>query len=100
MIRLHIVEAPERIHITNTEPEAGAMWRWPANDIEGRECWCVVLPNRAGTWWTTLDASDTGNLWEVTGEPPNITVRPSINYPDSRPGRGWHGHIVNGEMTP
>lgn len=77
----------------------GAMWRWPELDLEGRECWVIVLPNRAGAWWTTYKA-DFGGLWNVTGEPPKLTVHPSINAGDG-PGPGnWHGWIKDGVMTP
>ncbi|HET7559245.1 MAG TPA: DUF6527 family protein [Limnochordia bacterium] len=41
--------------------------------------------------WRSAD----GTPWEVTGEPPNLTVHPSI---DARP--GWHGWLKNGELTP
>ncbi len=78
----------------------GAMWRWPEHDIEGRECWVVVLPNRAGAWWTTYKSDPEGLLWEVTGIPPSITVHPSINAGDG-PGPGnWHGWIKAGVLTP
>lgn len=80
--------------------DPGAMWRQPDYDRDGREAWCIVLPNEAGLWWTTYLADGTDQMWEVTGEPPNITVHPSINAGDN-PGKGnWHGHIKDGEMTP
>ena len=60
----------------------------------------IVLPNDAGLWWTTMRASGTGNLWQVTGTPPNLTVNPSINAGDG-PERGkWHGWIKDGVLTP
>jgi hypothetical protein len=76
----------------------GAMWfgpyEEPGRKVEG---WYVRLPG--GRVWHTRqrawDGKDYGAEWTVTGEPPNITVQPSINCePD------WHGHITNGEMTP
>src|ERR1700752_2655467 len=77
----------------------GAMYRWPEQDIDGRECWVIVLPNRAGAWWTTYKA-DQGGLWDVTGNPPKITVNPSIN-PGDNPGPGnWHGWIKDGVLSP
>jgi hypothetical protein len=106
--RLHIVDPPEGEHVTQGTmmDDPGAMWRWPDLDRDGREAWVIVLPNRAGIWWTTYIADDdpdggsTGRMWEVTGEPPNITVSPSINAGDG-PGPGnWHGWIKDGVMTP
>ncbi len=48
----------------------------------------VVLPGN-GLW------SNDGR-WEVTGEPPNITVNPSIKVLE--PG-GYHGYIRAGVLT-
>ena len=100
--------------------EAGMMWRYPDGDIDGRECWWIILPPSAeqGTpghpgqlsWCTTDRASDPPHeLWGVTGTPPLITVTPSIDIlrfvvgPDGkhvRDGSYWHGFITNGELTP
>lgn len=79
----------------------GAMYRWPEHDVDGRECWVVVLPNRAGAWWTTYKSDDGAScLWEVSGMPPKLTVHPSINAGDG-PGPGnWHGWIKDGALTP
>ena len=71
------------------------MWRAPARDDPDREAWCIHLPARAGFWYTTERAAGTNNRWEVTGEPPHITVSPSI---DASP--EWHGNITNGVLTP
>lgn len=99
--RLHIVDPPEgepRQWSYNVDP--GAMFRYPEFDRDGRECWCIALPNKAGLWWTTYEADGSGEMWDVTGVPPNITVSPSINAGDG-PGVGnWHGFIKDGEMTP
>jgi hypothetical protein len=85
--------------------QVGDMWRVPKDDFEGRECWYIVLPSigeyasKAGalnTWHTTARSSnDAEGMWEVTGEPPNITVRPSINVMGD-----WHGWITDGELVP
>jgi hypothetical protein len=104
---LHIVDEPEYISQGIMMDDPGAMWRWPDLDRDGREAWVIVLPNRAGIWWTTyvaddsnIDGSTTGRMWEVTGEPPNITVTPSINAGDGAGPGNWHGHINDGVMTP
>jgi hypothetical protein len=98
--------------------EAGMMWRYPAGDVEGRECWWIVLPSddpRIGTpghpsrltFLTTERAADPPHeMWEVTGEPPNITVHPSIDVmaydktTNERDGSYWHGWIKDGVMSP
>lgn len=82
--------------------EPGDCFRWPDYDADGREAWCIVLPNGAGIWATTTRSTDPPHeLWDVSGEPPNLTVHPSINAGDDsgRPGN-WHGWIKNGEMAP
>lgn len=101
---LHIIDPPtdEPLRSWTYKDDPGAMWRWPDLDRDGRDAWVIVLPNHAGIWWTTYyaDGTDPPRMWDVTGEPPNITVSPSINAGDG-PGDGkWHGHIVNGVMTP
>ena len=99
--KLHIVDMPEgdvTYYTMNDDP--GAMWRNPDLDRDGREAWVIVLPNKAGLWWTTYLADGTEQMWDVTGEPPNITVYPSINAGDN-PGSGnWHGWIKDGVMDP
>lgn len=92
----------------------GEMWRVPSGDIQGRECWWIVLPNLKPlgpgyaseiTWRTTDRASSPPHeLWEVTGEPPLITVSPSIdvecwvvrNGVSVREGSYFHGRIQEG----
>lgn len=70
-----------------------ATWFDDFKDIPG-DSWLIALPD-GGEWITTQKASGGGH-WEVTGEPPNITVSPSIwhNQPN-----GWHGFIRNGELV-
>lgn len=82
-----------------TEGEPGDMFRWPPFDKAGREAWCIVLPNEAGLWWTTYEADDGSGMWDVTGEPPRITVAPSIDSVGNGPGH-WHGYITDGIMVP
>ena len=77
----------------------GLMWRTPEYDVDGRESWLIVLPNGAGIWNTTdlsaiRGSKELGPMWGVTGEPPNITVTPSIDAGE------WHGFINDGVMTP
>lgn len=101
-IPLRIVDGPPLDHegIPNSwAAPPGDMWRCPnaggSHDVEGRDpCWVVRLPGGAYTWHTNMASSD-GGWWTVTGEPPAITVYPSINVgPDI-----WHGWITNGELV-
>lgn len=39
--------------------------------------------------------SDSSAMWQRTGEPPNITVTPSLNVSDDE----WHGFLTNGELV-
>lgn len=115
---LHVVDPWPPV----AERRPGMMWRDPEWDDEGdgRECWWIVLPDTTGlcgtpghpsqiTWRTTDRASAPPHeMWAVTGEPPNITVTPSIdvqcwvveNGQSVRKGSYWHGFITNGIGTP
>lgn len=57
----------------------------------------VILPNG---FIFNIDSPVTGKTtgWQVTGDPPNITLSPSVNYASGDP-NGWHGYIQNGEIT-
>ena len=98
--------------------EVGMMWRYVLGDAEGRECWWIVLPNEKPvepglpshiSWRTTDRASAPPHeMWEVSGEPPHLTVTPSIDVecwrvgPDKqtyRDGSHWHGFITAGELV-
>lgn len=102
-MKLHIIDTPGDGDGSGVDlgQDPGAMWRVPDWDIEGREGWAIVLPNRAGLFFTTMQSGDPGGpRWNVTGEPPNLTITPSINAGDG-PGEGnWHGWIKDGVMTP
>ena len=57
----------------------------------------VVLPSRSGRGaWLCVDCAYDGSDhgWQVTGEPPNITVHPSINL-----GAIYHGWLQNGVIS-
>lgn len=46
-----------------------------------------------------LDCPDTDpphGHWERTGEPPNVTVTPSLNINNEE----WHGWLTEGKLTP
>lgn len=56
----------------------------------------LVARTPAGAHCTDCLGTDSATGWARTGEPPNITVTPSINIGPEI----WHGWITNGEMTP
>lgn len=93
------------------------MWRNPAGDEDGRESWWIVLPNSpdVGTpghpgeisWCTTDRASNPPHqMWDVSGDAPNLTVNPSIDVlrfvvrdgQSVREGSYWHGFIRDGQL--
>ena len=80
---------------------AGAMWWQPHHD-QGCPEW-----DKERALWVTLptgqpfcidgpsfDGKAYGPGWARTGEPPNISATPSVNYIDH-----WHGFITNGELV-
>lgn len=58
----------------------------------------IQLPD--GPWCMDGIASgdDTESGWTVTGEPPEITVKPSINSRAGQPG-GYHGFLTAGILS-
>ena len=74
--------------VDKTKP--GAMW---FEEIKGRRVWVVVLPCR-DLFYQDQQTSDGRNAWTCTGEPPNVTVNPSINYVGL-----YHGWLRNGELS-
>lgn len=83
----------------------GAMWWAPLTygprPVE-RALW-VILPNNAGAF--CIDGPSThmddqakkityGDGWRRSGEPPNVTVTPSIDAVGE-----WHGWLTNGELV-
>lgn len=99
MTQLRIVDAP-RQGTSWYDPAPGDMWPCPnaggAHDVAGRApCWVIRLPGGAYVFHTNMEAS-TGGFWDVTGEPPLITVKPSINVGPEI----WHGWITDGSLSP
>ncbi len=69
--------------------QPGDMW-WMT--IDGDRVLMVQIPGDECNTWYNQD-----NRWTVTGEPPNITVSPSIYFPHE-PG-GWHGWLRDGVLV-
>lgn len=98
MTALKVVEPPPN-GVSWYWAEPGYMWPcdWPKHVVEYRSpCWVVRLPGGAFVWHTNEKATESGEFWTVTGEPPNITVEPSINVGPEI----WHGHITDGVLSP
>ena len=75
--------------------------RFTLDDGSEQIAWYVVLPQ--GGLFDIHSKSDSGG-WNVQGEPPNVTLTPSIlRHEVTGGGRvivpGWHGYITNGIMT-
>lgn len=94
-IPLRVVDAPPDAYrplIDNGTLQPGDCWR--SDFGPDRPGWSIVLPN--GTVWHTRQPASDGVCWDVTGEPPALTVHPSIF--DHSPGREWHGWIRDGHL--
>ena len=65
----------------------GAMWY---GERKGRRLWVVMLPCLA-EFWQDQRTTDGRHPWTCTGEPPNVTVTPSIHYIGL-----YHGFLING----
>jgi hypothetical protein len=67
----------------------GAMWRHPQKGI------AVKLPGYGSgvIWYMEMPGTD-GCRWAVTGEMPNVTAQPSINFVGT-----YHGFVQNGQVT-
>ncbi len=79
---------PELLRVNDTY--APEYWR---DNAAKRPPLCVVLPS--GDWFAVDGtASDNDHGWTVTGNPPNITVSPSINAIGS-----YHGWLQNGVLS-
>lgn len=88
--------------LTLNAAPAGAMWYapWWAKGPDDRGPLCVKVPrNPDGSGvadWNIDGASTTnaaGAAWKREGEPPDVTVTPSIFI---NPPAGFHGHIIAG----
>lgn len=80
----------------------GDMWPVTVRGI-GSPHWFVRLPN--GSMFDIHGNSSDGTPWDVSGEAPNFTAKPSISrqeirHPDGMLWRqGWHGWLENGVLS-
>jgi hypothetical protein len=86
-VAFRLADGTERLF---RELTVGAMW----NDEE--RGLCVKLPGctHGNIWALKEKPTDGGNGWTWTGEAPNITATPSINFVGI-----YHGWVQNGMVT-
>jgi len=63
----------------------------------------VILPNGSSfmvdSYYHNIEGNPEKEGWTVTGEAPNITLTPSINYSPSDRKFGYHGWLKNGVLS-
>lgn len=58
----------------------------------------VIVPN-AGLVCLDCPSRKVGTYWTRTGEPPIVTVTPSLDVSPENPERHWHGFLTDGVLT-
>lgn len=84
----------EETELRNAPP--GAMWDAYWMEGEGPDGLYLVVKTPDGFEWQIDGAASNAQGqpgWERQGEPPRVTVRPSIGTP------GYHGFLIDGEFT-
>lgn len=79
----------------------GAMCLWihgrDEHDVQPRPMPHLGVMTPAGLFCTDCPASDPPHgYWTKTGEPPKVTLTPSINVNHDE----WHGFLTDGVLTP
>lgn len=97
-----LLEGPGGLRFAKRDAPAGAMWAadWLAgtslvNPKLDRPPVCVKLPG--GHEFVVDSKSSDGSFWSVTGEPPRLTVSPSIHV--RAPAPAWHGWLREGVLV-
>ena len=79
-----------------TDPERGLIIQAQvAPEHKGKRPLIVVLPN-GEAWCVHAGSTRAGSGWQVSGDPPQITVRPSIAMTTET---SWHGWIRDGQLV-
>ncbi len=80
-----------------SEAEVGAMWfaDWYSNVYRGADGRCLVVRTPGGDWIVD-SAPSTGGRWIRDGEPPDVTVSPSILFDGAHGGPLYHGFLRAG----
>lgn len=80
---------------TLDEAPPGAMWFSDFYDWKGPDGHCLSVKTPGGVWTVDAPAWGGGGLpWTRTGEVPQVTATPSINFPGK-----YHGWLANGILT-
>ena len=74
----------------------GSISNWPNQD--GTPNWVLCLPN-GGHWHIYGRMADGSPGWDVTGELPNITARPSILAHANGVHEEYHGWLTDGVLS-
>lgn len=84
--------------VTIDDAPVGAMWDAWWYDTKGPDGRCIVVRTPGGDWIVDYPCEG-GKGWTRTGEPPNITARPSIGIGRGEKG-GWlyHGFLTDGHL--
>jgi len=82
------------------EAPAGAMWfaDWYPEEWRGPDGHTLVVKTPGGDWIVDRPAAD-GKGWDRHGEPPRVTARPSIGFPDKSGGWRYHGWLTDGVLV-
>lgn len=95
-IQRSFYKLPDGREVGFSELPVGAMW-WneqhphSIRGVHGRSL-CVRLPGNV--IWYMHHPGTNGCKWTVTGDPPNVTASPSINFMGI-----YHGWVQNGVVT-
>jgi hypothetical protein len=66
--------------------------------VDSRGHLWVKCPNGDCNWWCIDSIASNGPGWDRSGEPPNVTARPSIAIGKSDEARHYHGFLTNGVL--
>lgn len=84
------------IEFDRTQTGPGSIWEtlsdeYKAVHADRRPPLGIVLPS--GEYWVVDQVAAGGGGWTVTGEPPNLTARPSVLSPM------YHGWLTDGVLS-
>jgi hypothetical protein len=93
-IRQPYYTLPDGREVRFSDLPVGAMWdsKIDPNYFGKRGGPCVVLPGRM--IWRMGEEGTNGHLWTLSGDIPNVTASPSINFVGT-----YHGWVQNGVVS-
>lgn len=91
----------ERVQL---DGRVGAMgWRehrrYEKHDTDPRPMPHLAVVTPAGLVCLDCPSRAVGTYWTRTGEPPNVTVTPSLNVSPELGDGGWHGFLTDGALV-